>query len=574
MTEAEVVFGIGGVDGIKPSLQPAEVDLEVVETVAQAGREEDLIPLQVRSVVLAQFDVEGVRFVGSATPQHQGAKLVLDPKPPVKDSLIVFFDSLVEGLVEQLAAYDVVGVTATHYQLVPSLILCQRLARLGRNRPKIILGGYLSSPELAKVLLDHHPELDVVVFGEAEGAWPSAVGTAMRGERQVLRGSGHGFGDYKVDHRPLLDRVAEVPWLAKRFQVSLEFSRGCYWDKCDFCNFNVSYDSRLKQINPGILLDQMDQVHASHGQRRFQLLDTAVPRRFSRYLREHEIVRDYDLFCEIRPDFTYDQLADLARLGRLRAQIGIESLVDSHLRAMDKNATLAGNIRVLHDCAALGIPVTWGVFVAHPKETTAELELMLARMQAWTHLLPPKYVTHCEIRAGSPLWNERSDYGFRAHMPFRVFDRVLPPLEEASEFVPAASYTPGTTRERKVIIEKIEAAATRWQRLYSDGAQLEVTADGRCVVDTRGANALTIELSANESAVLAALRLAPKTNSQIQAVADIPCNELEAALDRLSESDLVVLCDGERGAERAYCSLVSPHRQIAPQSVEVVGIAR
>ena len=39
---AEVVFRIGGVDRVEAPLQPAEVDLEIAETVTQASREEDL----------------------------------------------------------------------------------------------------------------------------------------------------------------------------------------------------------------------------------------------------------------------------------------------------------------------------------------------------------------------------------------------------------------------------------------------------------------------------------------------------------------------------------------------------
>src|SRR5215472_3124105 len=52
---------------------------------------------------------------------------------------------------------------------------------------------------------------------------------------------------------------------------------------------------------------------------------------------------------------------------------------------------------------------------------------------------PPRHVTECEIRSGSPLWEERRELGIELAFPWRPFDLVLPPFDECSELVPSVS---------------------------------------------------------------------------------------------------------------------------------------
>jgi radical SAM family protein len=389
------------------------------------------------------------------------------PPRAERDRLASRFAEQVEELCGRLRGRDLVAITATHYQLVSSILLAQRLKALP-DPPRVVLGGYLASPAVAEALLSTHPEFDVVVYGEAEGCWSLAVEAAMSGDRKVVRGSARAIGLVNLDHDQVLATAARWPWIARRLRVSLELSRGCYWDQCDFCNFNAAYQGRFKSIKPARLIEQMDDLFLRHDQRKFQLLDTAVPRQLSRYLRSAAVQRDYDVFCEVRTDLTRDDLVDLTRLGTLRLQVGVESLVDDHLELMNKRATVADNIRVLRDCAELGIAVTWGVFVDHPKETSAHLAALLEAIRRSFHLTPPKYVTHCEVRAGSPLWRDRAQYGLTFRFPWRPFDLVLPPIDECAEFLPVIVRAPREDAARcRELVGQIEEAVRAWQLDYA-----------------------------------------------------------------------------------------------------------
>lgn len=129
---------------------------------------------------------------------------------------------------------------------------------------------------------------------------------------------------------------------------------------------------------------------------------------------------------------------------------------------MVKNASVVDNLRSLLACKRLGIPVIWGVFVDHPKETVEHLRSLLYRLKMWQHLPAPKYVTHCQLRPGSPLWNERAQYGHKVQPTLAAFDAVIPQLDEALEFFPHTEIRTNRTPAQADLILQIEAVVRQW----------------------------------------------------------------------------------------------------------------
>ncbi|MEP3638036.1 MAG: radical SAM protein [Paracoccaceae bacterium] len=375
------------------------------------------------------------------------------------DALMSAFDAYTTMCAERLAACDVVGLTATHFQLVPSLILAHKLKDLDA---RVVLGGYLSCESVGQALLQLHDCLDVVVFGEAEEAWPHAIRHCLTDSgRTMIKGGAARLTGEPPDVIPVIETFNGT-WIRKNLQVALEISRGCYWDKCDFCNFNAGYKSHFLHNDYSAVLHQMDKLCQDHDQRRFIFLDTAIPPGFIRHLRAEALKRDYEIFAEVRPDFSRTELEDFSRLGQITLQIGVESLVDGHLEAMVKNASVVDNLRSLLACKRLNIPVIWGVFVDHPKETLEHLHTLLERLRTWQHLPAPKYVTHCQLRPGSPLWQEREQFGHRVQPKLAAFDAVLPQRDEALEFFPHHEFRSNRPAQHAALISEIEKVVHQW----------------------------------------------------------------------------------------------------------------
>ncbi|MEU7558411.1 B12-binding domain-containing radical SAM protein [Streptomyces eurythermus] len=381
------------------------------------------------------------------------------------------FDAYLDRLAERLVGTEVLCLTSTHFQLLPSLLLARRAARAARARgvprPRVVLGGYFGSSQVARDVLDRHEEVDVVVYGEAEDVLGDAVHHALQGRRRLVAGRAHTFKDGYAEQSALVAAGTRRPWLRDRLVVSLELSRGCYWDRCDFCNFNDAYDARFKMHDPARVLAEMAHLARTYGQRRFQFLDTALPPRLTQALDASGTRHDYRVFCEIRPDFGRERLRQLARLGRVTVQLGIETLLEDHLALMDKRQSVEEGVRMLRAARSLGMRSVWGVMIGHPKETPDHRRRLLAEIRAHRRagLPSPKYLTECELRPGSGLWDERAALGLSVEFPWRMFDSLLSPREHACSLIPSRVRgmpfeEPGYRADRRAISEEL----TAWQR--------------------------------------------------------------------------------------------------------------
>lgn len=387
-------------------------------------------------------------------------------------------DTWITGAIKRLKGADIVAITATHFGLAPSVALIDALRESG-YLGYVVLGGYFPSPDAASLFFDkYQQEIDAVVYGEAEGIWPSILDSRPQG---VVFAPPSSLTLSASDHLPYVRAMEGLGWQASDITVSVEATRGCYWDKCDFCNFNAGYQPRgMKTRPPEVVLSEMDDL-SEQGISRFQFLDTSLPISVGRALERMPWSRRWQVFCEIRADYRRRDIESLKRMGTVVVQIGIESLSDSHLVLMSKNTCVEDNIRILRDCRDLETLVVWGLFVGHPEENVEQLVEVLEAMKVIHHLPPPKYVTHCEIRAGSQLWSNiiHSRQG-TISFPFRCFDGYLDPKVEFSELLPShLSLLKESDPQTLSLIGEIEKELQRWNRAFADGASRRViTASG------------------------------------------------------------------------------------------------
>jgi len=375
------------------------------------------------------------------------------------DRLLTAFDRHLDAVADRIGASRIVALTATHYQLLPSLLLAQRLRRAG-SAARVAVGGYFGSLATARdIMVEHGGCLDILVYGEAEDVWPRILADPD-GVHGVVRGGSTSFGRHLPTHDEVLDKVAGT-WLADKFVVSLEHTRGCYWDVCDFCNFNAGYDGIMKKVPSQDIFDSMAAAARTHGPGRFQFIDTALPRSFGRDVEDHGVEADYEFFAELRAEWSRRDLERLSHLGRPTLQIGIEAVSDDYLRAMKKNATVEQNIAVLRHCRDLGIEVKWGLMIGHPYETEAMLAETLRFLQDPPDVVPPAYITMCEIRPGSVLWRDRDSFGFDVRFPTRFLDHFLAPRLENCNFLPAVVST--RHEPRSVTYREISRLVDEWR---------------------------------------------------------------------------------------------------------------
>jgi len=395
------------------------------------------------------------------------------------DELRAFYSILNSETATLVAALEasepgLVGFSATHYQLVSSLHAASEV-RARIPDAAIVLGGYLSSPASARDVLAQHSFLDAVVFGEGEAAVVTLAEEAAQGrvQRRVLDGG----RTLALPAVPSYDRFIERELRdddAQRVAFGFELSRGCYWDKCDFCNFNAAY-GRFRRFDHRAVVAAMVDLHARHGATRFQFLDTSLPPAFANALLKEPIEQpEWDVFAEIMPDHRSDQLRALRSFGVRRAQIGIESFSSDHLRAMRKNSVLKDNLHSLRICAETGVQPVYGMLVMRPGDEPEHYRESARIMPSLHHLEPPKYVSHFDLRPSSPLFDRRGDFGAEVHFPGSAFDAVVPAADHNLELRPSnVTYSDAGWTDLTDALIELEAAVADWRQHHADSV-LEV----------------------------------------------------------------------------------------------------
>jgi len=436
---------------------------------------------------MALYDaLKSVRYLGDylvlARWSPEDAKSIFDelyatvPNVPQLDAetLQTFYsvwNDRMDAFLHQLAAAPprVVALTATHYQLVASLWLADRI-RTEMPEIKIVLGGYLGSLDTCRDLLARHPALDTIVFGEGDDVIAdivegyregSAVPRLVEGRRtKALRA--------RPRYETFLDDVAVTDFDKSLTSVSYELSRGCYWDKCDFCNFNTAY-GRFRRFNAGGILDQMEQVSERYGIHRFHLLDTSLPPSFAKQC-DGRGDPGWDVFVEIMADWSADMLKALRRFGVRRAQVGIESFSDGQLSSMNKGMTVADNTRVLAACQEADVAPVYGLLVGRPGDTAAHYEDCIRFAENNMHLPPPRYISDCDLRPGSPLYRNRAELGISISFAGSAFEPILPATDHNCELRPSTVDIPSLQGDEiRAQRRLLERTVQSWQAAYAEG---------------------------------------------------------------------------------------------------------
>jgi hypothetical protein len=490
-------------------------------------------------------DLVNVRYLGDylvlARSDPSGSRAVLaemldvigEARRLTRDELVTFysaFNDTVADLVERIGAEDpdIVGLSSTHYQLVASLFAARRL-RDTCPRASFVLGGYLSSVETARDLVAMHPYLDVVVYGQADDV-DAVFGGIHAGHRGLMTPPPEKRLRATPEYVPFAEAGPARDGLLQHMTFSFEASRGCYWDRCDFCNFNAAY-GRFRSFKPSDVVGAMDRLAERLAARRFQLLDTSLPPSFANHVKGFR--RDYDVFVEVMADLRRDHFAALRNFGVRRAQVGIESLSSSHLRAMCKHTGLTDNLQALRTCLEFGIEPVYGMLVGRPGDEPAHYRESAAVARRVHHLPPPRYVSECDLRPGSPIFQIRHELGCSISFTHGSWDAVLPAKDHNCELRPSMVRWRTSDRELAHARDELEVAINEWRDAWHRGPPVVSSsrqAEGWRVSDGRTGRVHSI--SSTELAALASLCVAP-------AKTPLPGTE------RLVHDDLVLLDEGK-----------------------------
>ncbi len=325
--------------------------------------------------------------------------------------------------------YTLVGFSLCFSQLFASLYLAKKIKEKWSDIP-IVFGGSSCSGEIGASLLQHFPAIDYLIDGEGEQQLldlchfltgraespPNKISplppipatetnTADKTNKAIkamppLQLGQLPYPDYTPYFQEMQKLFPQQPFIPL---LPIEFSRGCWWNKCTFCNLNLQWQNyRFKDSDR--MVEETLHLAEKHESLHFTFTDNALPPKeadhFFNSLLTQEL--DIDFFAEIRGITEPDRLQLYSRAGLKTVQVGIEALSTSLLAKMAKGTTTIDNIAVMKMCSATGIRMEGNLITDFPGTTEEEIAETLRNLDFVLPFLPLQAATFF-LGYGSPL---------------------------------------------------------------------------------------------------------------------------------------------------------------------------
>ncbi len=382
------------------------------------------------------------------------------------------------------ASFDLIGFSVCFNQLISSLTAADRIKKLFPKLP-IIIGGSGCVGEIGMSLLQNFPQIDYVISGEGEEGLEQLCRSLHSSEStstlppQILSlkttgaisSSCAGIADLNnlpvPDYDPYFQEMKHI-FPAQPFVpvLPIEFSRGCWWNKCTFCNLNLQWRGYRWKTSDTMLAEVHGQAE-HHKCLDFCFTDNALPPkeadRFFGTLAGKET--DYDFFAEVRVITDPDTLRRYRKSGLSTIQVGIESLSTSLLKKMKKGTTAIENIAAMRQSSEAGIQLDGNLIIEFPGSSAEEVQETLNNLD---FVLPytPLSTASFFLGHGSPVAKAPGSFGVLAVTQHPKNTKLFPPelLQNLNMLI--KGYRGDRNRQRKQwkeVATKIES----WNEFHS-----------------------------------------------------------------------------------------------------------
>lgn len=224
------------------------------------------------------------------------------------------------------------------------------------------------------------PFVDMIVVGAGEealeglvaGKPPSGIPNVVIGDRWPKK---LWQGSVRVGPTPDYDGLRLGEYLSPEVVYSVIATRGCYWNRCAFCNL-TAHGPVYEYRGSVRLAADMERLGARYGARFFDLAGEVVPLRslvgLSREVAKRELDARWHSQSRLDGPLGRRGARQLYAGGCRRLKFGLESGCGRVLRLMDKGISPDQARRVLRACASERLALTIFVLLGFPGESSEE----------------------------------------------------------------------------------------------------------------------------------------------------------------------------------------------------------
>jgi ribosomal peptide maturation radical SAM protein 1 len=354
-------------------------------------------------------------------------------------------------------SYDIIGFTLNYGQLLPSLAIAKKIKEL-RPDKKIIFGGSRTIGTLGIKVLEAFSYVDFIVSGDGEEAlyrlasdyenYESIPRLMYRTGNEVIWNDSDAIVDINILPIPSYDSFYEdlnstslevQQYFYYNGRLPVEISRGCWWNKCTFCNLNIQQkDYREKNVDR--IIEEILALSDRYRLLDFQIIGNTLPKTEYKNLFEKikQLGRDFTFVAEARAgQLKSEDYTLLKEAGFTTIQIGIESFSQHYLKKMNKGTRVIDNIAALKFCKENGIINRYNLIIDYPNEETIDFEETKKTIQQFKQYLDPPQICYLRVLFGSPIHRNPEQFNIQ-QLEYASIDRLMYPqeyLEKGFNFV-------------------------------------------------------------------------------------------------------------------------------------------
>ncbi len=403
----------------------------------------------------------------AAAAEGLAMKYVRQADPNIREPFDYKFllDLLESQLANWLKRYDwqqykIIGFSVCFHQLLASLAAASAIK--GKHPgATIVFGGSSCGAGAGQAIRNAFHFIDYVIPGEGEkgllalydyiaGTQPEFpdgnIITGQTFKEKKTQQQGHcpetqlpalddlpfpDYIDYFAEQKNWFARTPFIPVLP------IEFSRGCWWNRCSFCNLNLQWCG-YRGKKAAQMLQEVKTLAARHGCLDFTFVDNMLPPQEAQtfFAITGTDEADYNFFAEIRSARGAQLPAEIfpvyRRGGLSTVQVGIEAFSSSLLQKMQKGITVIENIATMRSAAENSLQLEGNLILQFPGSTQAEVDETLEILD---YVFPYRPLAAAVFFLGfdSPIHREPQKFGIRAIVNhannYKLFPKtVLPKL--------------------------------------------------------------------------------------------------------------------------------------------------
>lgn len=326
-------------------------------------------------------------------------------------------------------SYDIIGFTLNYGQLLPSLAIAKKIKECDSEK-KIIFGGGRTVDALGIRVLETFDYVDFIVSGDGEDAlyllasecpYESIPNLMFREGEKVIWNNSNAMIDLNdlpvLSYDPFFEELdatsSEImQYFSYYGRLPIEISRGCWWNKCTFCNQKVLHPF-YREKNVEKIIEEIQYLSDKYQMLAFQIIGETILRKDYRFLLDKikKLGKDFSFVVEVRAgqlknrDYTL-----LKEAGFTIIQTGIETFSQHYLRKMNKGVRVIDNIASLKFCKENGIINWYNIIVNYPNEEKIDFEETKKTIQFLKQYLDPPQISHLRVGFGSHIYNNPEQF--------------------------------------------------------------------------------------------------------------------------------------------------------------------